>query len=105
MEAKHEECKDCPHNLNPKDWYCCLSKEKPVDVNKCRHLKKDTNVSVPVEQRVKHPCQRMAGMTHEAACKSNDDTRAYKIIADREAYTLINVEVYLCPKCAGEMGV
>ena len=58
-----------------------------------------------LNDRVIHPCQRMAGITHHSACRSRKETKAYKIMADREAYTCINVKVYLCPKCAEEMGV
>ncbi len=70
-------------------------------INDLRDTVSKTNFSAGVM----HPCQRMAGITHHSACRSRKETKAYKIMADREAYVCINVKVYLCPKCAEEMGV
>ena len=58
---------------------------------------------VTLDCGVKHPCQRIKN--YIKVCRSKKETKAYEILADREAYIMINVKVYLCPQCAKEMDV
>jgi hypothetical protein len=72
--------------------------KKDNDQNEAKPL-----TAVEMQRRVKHPCQRLKD--YKNRCRSGKKTSAYTIMADRAAYTMINVRVYLCPKCAEEMGV
>jgi hypothetical protein len=56
---------------------------------------------VALDCGVKHPCQRIEN--YEKVCGSEVETKEYEIMADREAYIMINVKVYLCPQCVKEI--
>ena len=57
--------------------YSELCKGKPYGWDGCLMTKTEKTDSVPVEQRVKHPCQQLRD--NGSACRSGKKTKMYKV--------------------------